>query len=119
MTEDWDRSAVALGAVRRPSEIPFLSNRTGAGKGLTPFPAYPVPGRGRISDGLLTAPRAAADRYWTTTYRVWTGTIEIRPTLISARRPTRHFGLGDSLRKHVHTAVRVSTRVVDGMALAT
>ena len=49
---------------------------------------------GCVRDGLPTAPRAAADRSWTTTYRVWTGTIEIRPTLVSARRPTRHCGLG-------------------------
>ena len=48
-------------------------------KALTPYPTYSslVSNTSRISDGLPTAPRAAADRYWTTTYRVWTGAIEI------------------------------------------
>ena len=44
------------------------------GIALTPFPGPRVLKMSGISDGRLAAPRAATDRYWTTTYRVWTGT---------------------------------------------
>lgn len=43
-------------------------------EGVNPLPTPLCLKQSGISDGLPTAPRAAADRYWTTTYRVWTGT---------------------------------------------
>ena len=61
---------------------------------LTPFPTYPVPGRGRVCATSLTSGNAPRDRSRTTVGRVWMCTMDNHRVGPTVRRPARFLGLG-------------------------
>ena len=84
-------AAVAARVPRRPMDGSDAG--PGKGKGLTLYPPYPFPGRGRICESVPTAPRGPSDRSRTCVPMVWIDTKYTNTHRPTARRRTRPLGL--------------------------